>query len=129
MFESMDPGVTRSRLEVRHPFFDVRLIRFLLALPPLPWFLNKALLRMAMRNVLPVEVRIRPKAPLAGNPLEINLGRAEKDLYDGFDPAPELARYVEVKLLPATTRQYEPGRAWLLTRPYSLNYWLRRQGA
>ncbi len=128
LFESMDPGVTRTPLEVRHPFFDVRLVEFLLALPPLPWFLNKALLRLAMRNVLPEEVRVRPKAPLAGNPLEINLGRTEKDLYDGFDPAPKLAEYVDTKLLPATRRS-ERGQAWLLTRPYSLNYWLRRHSA
>jgi asparagine synthase (glutamine-hydrolysing) len=129
LFESMDPGVTHSPLEVRHPFFDVRLVKFLLALPPFPWFLNKALLRVAMRNVLPEEVRVRPKAPLAGNPLEINLGRAEKGLYDGFEPTPKLAEYVDINRLPASTRRSEPGRAWPLTRPYSLNYWLRQQGA
>jgi len=129
VFENIDPGVTHLPLEIRHPFFDTRLIKFLLALPPLPWFVNKALLRLAMRNILPEEVRVRPKTPLAGNPLEINILRAKKGLYDGFEPAPGLDQYVDVSLLPDSTRRAEPGQAWLVTRPYSLNFWLRRMGA
>ena len=48
-----DPGVTRVPLEARYPFLDVRLVSYLLAIPPLPWFVDKLLLREAMRGVLP----------------------------------------------------------------------------
>ena len=129
LFESTDPGVTHLPLEFRHPFFDTRLVKFLLELPPLPWFVNKALLRIAMRNILPEAVRVRPKTALVGNPLELNLLRAEKGLYEGFEPATRLDRYVDVSLLPDSTRRAEPGQAWLVARPYSLNFWLRQMGA
>src|SRR5438045_3432734 len=45
LFDIYDPGVTRVPVEVRHPFFDVRLVNFLLALPALPWCSDKQLLR------------------------------------------------------------------------------------
>ncbi len=59
-----DPGYTGLPLEVRHPFFDVRLLIFALSVPPIPWMVNKALLRAAMRGLLPEPVRLRPKTPL-----------------------------------------------------------------
>ena len=48
MFEQENPGVTRQPVEVRHPFIDLRVVEFLLALPPFPYFLEKKLLRDAM---------------------------------------------------------------------------------
>ena len=36
MFEQENPGVTRCPVEVRHPFLDLRIVNFLLALPPFP---------------------------------------------------------------------------------------------
>jgi len=67
-FESCDPGATRIRLEQVHPYFDLRLLRFLFAIPPVPWTLDKCLIRSAMRDILPEAVRLRPKTPLAGDP-------------------------------------------------------------
>jgi asparagine synthase (glutamine-hydrolysing) len=68
VFESFDPGTTGLPLRVTHPFFDLRVIRFVLGLPPLPWCVEKALLRVAMRGRLPESVRLRPKSPLAAYP-------------------------------------------------------------
>src|SRR5206468_3958412 len=34
MFEGYDPGATRCPVEFRHPFFDLRLVDFVLAIPP-----------------------------------------------------------------------------------------------
>jgi asparagine synthase (glutamine-hydrolysing) len=68
LFESYDPAGSMPPLESRHPFFDVRLITYLLALPPVPWCVDKTLLRDAMIGQLPDHIRLRPKAPLAGSP-------------------------------------------------------------
>jgi asparagine synthase (glutamine-hydrolysing) len=67
-FDNYDAGATGRPMEARHPFFDLRLIAFMLRVPPLPWCINKTLLRQAMRGRLPESVRWRPKAPLAGLP-------------------------------------------------------------
>ena len=56
-----DPGVTLCPVVFRHPFFDVRLLTYLLGIPPIPWFLNKKILRDAMRGKTPEPVRRRPK--------------------------------------------------------------------
>ena len=41
MFELENAGVTHFPVEVRHPFFDLRIVNYLLALPPFPLFLEK----------------------------------------------------------------------------------------
>ena len=69
MFEQENPGVTRCPVEVRHPFLDLRVVNFLLALPPFPLFFEKRILREAVAGRLPESVRTRRKTPLAGNPL------------------------------------------------------------
>jgi asparagine synthase (glutamine-hydrolysing) len=46
------------------PFFDMRLVEYVLRTPPVPWRRDKRLLREAMRGRLPEEVRLRPKTPL-----------------------------------------------------------------
>lgn len=67
VFEAEDPGSSGFLLERRHPFFDLRLLRFSLALPA-PWCRGKGLLRQAVGDLLPSEVLHRPKTPLAGVP-------------------------------------------------------------
>ena len=68
VFETLEPSYTRAPLEVRHPYIDVRLLRFLLRVPVVPWGRQKQLLRLALRGVLPEAVQRRVKAPLGGNP-------------------------------------------------------------
>ncbi len=65
LFESMDPGFTEAPVEFWHPYVDLRLLRYMLSVPALPWCRRKYLLRRAMRNILPDEVVRRDKAPLA----------------------------------------------------------------
>ncbi|UCE84704.1 MAG: asparagine synthetase B, partial [Deltaproteobacteria bacterium] len=98
-FESVDPGITRTTVEVRHPFFDVRLLRFLLGIPAIPWCVNKELLRRAMRGRLPEAVRTRPKAPLAGDPPHAFPPRRFAMLAHRLRTAPELERFVRVDVL------------------------------
>ena len=50
MFEHENAGLTHYPVEVRHPFLDLRIVNFLLALPPFPLFFEKRLLRAGCRE-------------------------------------------------------------------------------
>jgi asparagine synthase (glutamine-hydrolysing) len=68
-FEDQDPTWSTAAIEFRVPFMDRRLLGFLLRLPPIPWFMEKELLRRAQKGILPEEIRRRPKVPLRQDPL------------------------------------------------------------
>ena len=125
LFEEHDAGITKIPVEVRHPFFDLRLVNFLLALPRLPWCCDKQLLREAARGVLPDAVRLRRKSPLSLAPVIALLDRPEAAWVDRFEPDPELDRYVVRNRIPAAHRQMDLWTAWIHLRPLSLNFWLR----
>jgi len=125
LFEGYDPGATGVPVEVRHPFFDLRVANFLLSLPALPWCSDKELLREAGRGILPDVVRLRRKSPLLGDPLIALLQKPESAWMDSFEADPELARYVERKLIPKVLGEKDPWTAWTHLRPLSLNFWLR----
>jgi asparagine synthase (glutamine-hydrolysing) len=125
LFEGCDSGVTRVPVEICHPYFDLRLVGFLLALPALPWCSDKELLRQAARGILPDAVRLRRKSPLLADPLIALLQRPESAWVDSFEAVPELNRYVERRLIPRVFGEKDPWAAWIHLRPLSLNYWLR----
>jgi asparagine synthase (glutamine-hydrolysing) len=124
-FETYDPGMTQFPVESRHPFFDLRLVTFLLAVPPLPWFAYKELLRVAMHGRLPEAIRLRPKTPLAGHPELEMFRRPGAEWLDRFEPVPELARFVERKAIPPIIGGQDSNQLWVNLRPLSLDYWLR----
>jgi asparagine synthase (glutamine-hydrolysing) len=129
LFETYDPGVTSFPLQVRHPFFDVRLLTYLLTVPPVPWFVNKTLLREAMHGSAPEPVRRRRKKPLLPDPVSVRLRQPAARWLNRFDAAPELLQYVDLSKVPRVAglpHQVDQYRsAWHeLTRPLSLNYWL-----
>ncbi|HXJ12777.1 MAG TPA: asparagine synthase-related protein [Candidatus Limnocylindrales bacterium] len=125
LFEGFDSGFTHVPMEVRHPFFDLRLLDFLLALPALPWCSDKELLREAARGILPDVVRLRRKSPLLADPLVAVLQQPESAWVDSFESVPELGHYVERRLIPKVFREKDAWIAWSHLRPLSLNYWLR----
>jgi asparagine synthase (glutamine-hydrolysing) len=124
VFEVYDPGITRYPFEVRHPFFDVRLLCYLLAIPALPWCDNKGLLRSALIGLVPEAIRLRPKTPLRGDPIRARICREDCAWIDRFEPYPELERFVDRQQLPRVGGETDPGRFLLNTRPYCLNNWL-----
>lgn len=129
LFEGYDPGATRIPLEVRHPFFDLRLVNFLLALPALPWCSDKELLRRAARGILPESVRLRRKSPLLADPLIAFLQQKESAWVDSFEGAPALERYVERRRIPTVFGGKDIWSCWIHLRPLSFNFWLRSQAA
>ena len=128
LFEGFDPGATRIPVLVRHPFFDLRLVNFLLALPTVPWCCDKELLRAAARGVLPDAVRLRRKSPLQADPVVALLQRPDSSWVDSFSPLAELERYVIRDRLPRVFGTKDPWSAWINLRPLSLNFWLQSQG-
>jgi asparagine synthase (glutamine-hydrolysing) len=149
LFEENDPGVTRVPVEHRYPFFDLRVLTWLLAIPPVPWCDHKEVLRSATAGLLPVPVRRRPKAwcsaqgllavplPLPppvrrrlraathDDPIREILCREESAWVDRFEPAPELAEYVVRERVPRVFGETDSTAIWSNLRPLSLNYWFR----
>lgn len=121
MFEEQDPSVTGAPLEFRNPYFDIRLLRYCLAVPAVPWCRAKYLIRRAMRGSLPETVLRRPKAPLDPNPWE------EFSRGSGFQPIVSgegFQNYVDVERVPGgtpiTNSTFKQG-----LRARRLNYWLK----
>ncbi len=125
MFEQENPGVTRCAVEVRHPFLDLRIVNFLLALPPFPLFFEKKLLREAVAGRLPESVRTRRKTPLAGSPLVEHLSQSRAGLLDQVTWDAEMDSYVNRSVLAAFRNETNSERAHSALRPLCLNFWLQ----
>ena len=125
LFEGFDPGTTRVPVEVSYPFFDLRLVNFLLALSAIPWCTDKELLRLAARGVLPDQVRLRRKSPLRADPVIALLQRPDSAWVDRFEPTAELEQYVIRRRVPAVFSKTDSWSVWINLRPLSLNFWLR----
>jgi asparagine synthase (glutamine-hydrolysing) len=125
IFETEDAGWTGVPVETRAPLFDQRLLRFLLRIPPVPWCMNKELLREAMRGKLPEEIRVRKKTPLQGDPLKLHASA------NGWRPSLEdgacdrLRMFVNCKMLHTTSHPALGLMLWADLRPIALNYWLK----
>ena len=124
LFEGYDPGATRLNLELRHPFIDLRLLEYLLAIPAVPWCVNKHILRSAMKNKLPDAVLNRHKTGLAGDPALQLVRRASVRWLDSFEVSPQLRAFVNLdRRRPVVEEETADGR-WASLRVFALNYWL-----
>ena len=124
IFEGYDASVTKLDLEVCHPFMDLRLVEFLLAIPRAPWCVNKHILREAMKDRLPAEIINRPKTALAGDPALQLVRRASVRWLDSFEVSPQLERFVNLdRRRPLADEQTSDG-LWANLRVYALNHWL-----
>lgn len=124
LFEEYDAGITGLPLEARHPITDVRVVEFLLRLPPIPWCVNKEIMRAAMWGVLPDEIIRRPKTPLAGDPAVGMAGNRTVESIDRFEPCSVLNGYVKRTAVPPVRGEKESYQLWMNVRPFSLNRWI-----
>jgi asparagine synthase (glutamine-hydrolysing) len=125
LFEMHEPGVTFSPVEVRYPFFDLRLVNYLLSIPPLPWCLKKEILRAAMRGLLPEPVRLRPKAPLVGSPsLQLFMRRDKHWIKRHLVSSPRLMSFVNLNAALAINETEDPDDVSGLFRLIGLSHWL-----
>ncbi len=119
LFAQSDAEITGAAAEIRHPFVDLRLLRYLLAVPAVPWCDQKHILRRAMLGVLPLPVLRRSKSPLVGTP------QWEGTLRSGpspMRPVGELEKYV---IQTPDLANQDMMNFWVGLRPRALNYWLR----
>jgi asparagine synthase (glutamine-hydrolysing) len=109
-----------SAIEQLHPFWDIRLLRFLLAVPVVPWCREKYVIRTALKGVLPEAVRLRPKSPVAGFPYLLRVRQLAKPEIPAL---PALMGYVDMAKLPGwpghSREDIDNG-----FRVLSLHYWL-----
>jgi len=126
LFEGYDPGATKLNLEVRHPFLDLRLIEYLLAIPTDPWCVNKHILRRAMRDKLPDAVLNRPKTGLGGDPALQLARRASVRWLDSFEVSPQLRAFVNLDRRRPLIEEETPDALWASLRVFALNYWLTK---
>ncbi len=125
VFELGDPGLTRSAVEVRYPFLDLRVVNYLLAIPPFPWTFQKQLVRAAMSGHLPESIRQRPKTPLDGDPLMAKLQRPESAWVDSAHWTEQIEPYVNTSAVPLLNEQKNSECASMAVRAYCLNFWLQ----
>ncbi|MCF8078435.1 MAG: hypothetical protein K9K88_04055 [Desulfobacterales bacterium] len=127
IFENGDSGVTSIPAQERHPYFDLRVINFLLALPPVPWCVDKHLIRQAMKNRLPRAVLKRPKTPLKGLSDYERLREGNTLSLHGRDLNARLAEYIDVsryRSMMAAPEKLHPIEFKLITRPIFFSQWL-----
>jgi asparagine synthase (glutamine-hydrolysing) len=121
LFRSVDAESTRTPVEVRFPFMDLRVLRYFLTVPSIPWCRNKYLLRQAMKGWLPDAVLRRPKT---GVPHTLTKDQVRHTMMTPLKPAPEFSRYVDtVKLPTAINDNIWAVGSILLAR--LLNHWLQ----
>jgi asparagine synthase (glutamine-hydrolysing) len=128
LFETYDANVTGVPVDVRHPWFDRRVVEYLLAIPPMPWCFDKTIVRVAMRGVLPDAIRLRPKTVAAGDALVALLAAPGARWIDAFTPAPALDGYVRRARVPRVCGEQDATAVWTHLRPLCLDYWLRAHG-
>jgi asparagine synthase (glutamine-hydrolysing) len=124
-FELEDAGVTGVPVESRAPLLDQRLLRFLLRVPTVPWCINKELLRTAMHGLLLEEVRVRKKTPLRGDPLLLHAEENGWNAVLSNGACDRLSKFVNCKMLSATSRPALGLSLWADLRPIALDYWLK----
>jgi asparagine synthase (glutamine-hydrolysing) len=110
----------------RHPFLDLRVLEFMLSVPPVPWAREKLLMREAMQGRLPREILRRRKTPLAVSPW------METIRLQGLGEPPSaerLAGYVDLRRLPA--RPSAETSLDALVAVHALDHWMlySRKGA
>src|SRR5260370_13282941 len=73
-----------------------------LRVPPVPWCMEKELLRKAMRGILPEEIRSRPKTALLFEPIDCFVKSNRWSPLPLAEPPSEIRTYVDWQRLGAT---------------------------
>ena len=120
LFDDCDINGALTHCEIQHPFLDLRLVRYMLAVPAMPWCRNKLLIRRSMRTALPRDVLTRKKTTI---PVSPDFKRVLAAGLPRLVPSPDLLRYVNPVKTTGMPNSSLELRAAL--RPLGLNYWLR----
>ena len=116
-FEWAHPLVTGAPIELTYPWADPRVIEAALALEPIPWLIDKHVLREVLRGRVSEGIRRRPKTMFRGTPF----------VSAPQWPWPEIesaARFIDPERYRAACRA-APSPAGERLRAAALEYWLR----
>jgi asparagine synthase (glutamine-hydrolysing) len=113
----------RAPLEFRHPYLDVRVLRFMLSVPAVPWCRDKLVMRKAAAPLLPRECLSRPKTPVRGLPWRAAFeGQPEP----AFLSREAMSEFVD----PDRIRLGEQRDVWgfaLAQNVFAVDYWLAKR--
>jgi asparagine synthase (glutamine-hydrolysing) len=128
LLEGEDAAWTRVPIEVRAPLLDLRMVRYLLRIPPVPWCADKQLARVAMRGQLPDTIVKRPKTPLLADPLLAHVRR--KSWVPVVPPKPVscVEEFVDWPALQDALAKGSEDSLWRDLQAISLNSWLKYAG-
>lgn len=119
LFADRDLEESFAPMVWRHPFLDLRVLEFMLSVPPVPWARRKLLMRRAMQGLLPRAILDRPKTPLAASPIETPIRRF------GLEPLESgrlLENYIDLASIP--TPATASGDLHALIAVHALDYWI-----
>ena len=121
-FDDFDFYETLAPVVRRHPYVDLRLLEFMLSVPPVPWGWKKQLVREAMRGRLPDEVLAREKTPLPFSPTLSTIGRLG---LPELSARTEIAAYVDIERWPGGEALESEGNQVIAAS--ALDYWLMQR--
>ena len=121
-FDGFDTAVSGTPIEWRHPYLDLRVLTFLLSVPPIPWARRKLLIRKAMQDALPEEILSRQKAPLIEDPL---LKMLEKHPLPSVSLNAPVREFVNEAAVPSRPTSADETHDLIKVR--TLNFWLRKR--
>jgi asparagine synthase (glutamine-hydrolysing) len=125
VLEAEDIAWTRATVETRSPLLDLRVLRFSLRLPPVPWCVDKKLSRTAMQGWLPPAVLTRPKSPFPVNTLNtLDIWYSRKRISGTTEVVPAVLKgFVNWEKWCETFYGSKGSLSWLNLRPLSLLTW------
>ena len=123
-FADCDDDERQAPFVWRHPYFDLRVLHYMLSLPPVPWTRRKLVMRQAMQGRLPDAVVRREKTPLPGDPLVL---AARRHRLPELQNAGRLARWVDVGKCAGANMDSWEGRQILAV--HAFDHWLRARAA
>jgi asparagine synthase (glutamine-hydrolysing) len=117
-FEWAYPRVTGAAIGLVYPWLDTRVVEAAMAMPPVPWLVNKHVVRELLRGRVSETIRRRPKTYLRGDPYQVALPLARSLEIDAA------SRYVDPVAFRETLREAHTLSNMTL-RAVALEYWLR----
>jgi asparagine synthase (glutamine-hydrolysing) len=130
ILQETDAGLMGVPLSMCHPLFDLRIITFLLSLPPFPWCVEKEIFRRGTVGILPDEIRARPKSPFRSESGFLGIQQLDTDIAARYILPQELDPFIHrpsVFSMEKLRRESIEDMPWVHYRPYSFAYWLLQQ--
>jgi asparagine synthase (glutamine-hydrolysing) len=123
MCETFAQDRHRARLEFRHPYLDVRVLRFMLSVPAVPWCRDKLLMRKAAAPLLPPECLSRAKTPVRGLPWRTAFEGQPEPAFLNREAMNEFVDPVQV----VVRDQHEVWGFSLAENVFAVDYWLAKR--